>query len=130
LLGCGEGLRRVEAHAVVHRSEQGVQAAGAVLQQLLDLQQRVVGGIGPAQDLGLEHLQQRDDLARRVGAGGGDLGVVDRSRGHHRGLQLVDGRHQARLVGGGEVGEVPGLRADVVELLRDADDQALDAGGQ
>jgi hypothetical protein len=40
---------------------------------LLDFHQGVVGGIGTTQDVGLERIEQRDDLAGRVGAGNGDL---------------------------------------------------------
>jgi hypothetical protein len=73
LLGDGQRLRRIEAHAVVDGGEQRIQATGAVLQQLLDFHQGVVGGIGTTQDVGLERIEQRDDLVRRVGGGGGDL---------------------------------------------------------
>jgi hypothetical protein len=48
LLGHGQGLRRIEAHAVVDGGQQRIQTTGAVLQQLLDFHQRVVGGIGTA----------------------------------------------------------------------------------
>lgn len=138
---------REDAHAVFHVHTPAGVAVSAQADGVLPISQQSIFVIPQLAYHDYEGVALRDEEKPRLCADLGmkrylmlrnhgtltvarDVRIVDHRRGHHGGLQFVDGRDQIRLVGGGEVGQVACLGADIVELLRDADDQTFDTGSK